>query len=617
MSFQAISALWWLPFLGGAIILLYLLKMRRKDMRVPATFLWPQYTADIRANAPFQKLRISLLLLIQLLVVSLLVLAIARPLRKTQGLHGRATVAVLDASASMTATDAQPSRYEVARRRIASIIDTMDAGDRFALIEAGSITKVVFPLSNDKAIMRSALAKLAPSNAPCDMGEALRLAGALVGQQEGGRIVILSDGAFSPVANFSAGKAEIVYDSTGFSGRNLGITALDSAETPKGTQIFVGVRNYDTAPMKAVLSLYADGQVSDARNIVVPPRQTLGQTLSVSPTAQKAEARIAAQGDIMKADDSAALYLKGAGGVRALLVSPGNLFLERAIALEPGVRLDKAAALPEYERAEAAGEGRYDLVIFDGVPPVPVKASAVWSFGGVSASMPVLEKGGLAARPRVSNWKRDHPVMKHAEELESLLIEKAHNVEAKPEGRVLMEGTQGALIVAGERDGQRTLYFGWNLLESDMPLRVAFPILVSAAINWLTGTERAAGGGMAVRTGQPFALPIPDGGAKTLSLQKPNGERVNVDASAGLARLRVADVVGDYALTGLKSPIVFTANLLNEDESDVAPQTALSVSGKSVTAQGSSISLAELWRPIALIALLLLSLEWYVFVRRS
>lgn len=617
MSFQAVSALWWLPLLSGVVILLYLLKMRRKDLHVPATFLWPHQTADIRANAPFQRLRFSVLLLIQLLVLALLVIAIARPLRKTQGLNGRATVVVIDASASMTANDAQPSRFEIARKRVASIIDTMDVGDRLALIEAGAFTRVAFPLSNDKVIMRSSLAKLIPSNTACDVGEALRLAGALVGQREGGRIVVLSDGAFVPVTNFSAGKAEIVYESFGFSGRNLGITAIDSAETPGGTQLFVGVRNYDVAPMKSTLSLYADGKITDARNIVVPARQTLGQTLSVPPAARKVDARLVAQGDILKADDSATLYLKGAGSVRILLVSPGNLFLERALALEPNVRLDRAVAIPDYERADSSGEGRYDLVIFDGVQPVPVKASAVWSFGGVSAEMPVTDKGGMASRPRITNWKRDHPLLNHAEELETLLIEKAHNVEAKPEGRVLAEGSQGPLVVAGERDGQRLLYFGWNLLESDMPLRVAFPIIVSNAVAWLTGTERAIGGGIAVRTGQQFALAIPEGGAKTLALQKPDGERVSVDASSGLARLRMVDLVGDYTLTGLKSPVVLSANMLNEEEGDVAPHGALSISGRSVTAQGSSITLAELWRPIALLALLLLSLEWCVFARRS
>src|ERR671916_597839 len=105
MTFQSAAALWWLLPMAGAITALYLLKMRRRAVRVPAAFLWPRLTADVRANAPFQKLRVSLLLVLQLLAVFLLVFGLSNPLRKARGLHGRATVIVLDASASMAATD--------------------------------------------------------------------------------------------------------------------------------------------------------------------------------------------------------------------------------------------------------------------------------------------------------------------------------------------------------------------------------------------------------------------------------------------------------------------------------------------------------------------------------
>ena len=66
MSFQNAAALFWLLPLGGIVILLYLLKMRRRDVRVPATFLWPARVEEIRANALFQKLKPSWLLFLQL-----------------------------------------------------------------------------------------------------------------------------------------------------------------------------------------------------------------------------------------------------------------------------------------------------------------------------------------------------------------------------------------------------------------------------------------------------------------------------------------------------------------------------------------------------------------------
>ncbi|RYG19780.1 hypothetical protein EON82_21025, partial [bacterium] len=79
MSFGNPSALWWLLPLAGIIVALYLLRMRRRELRVPATFLWPARTDEVRANALFQRLRPSWLLFLQLLALLLAVLCLARP----------------------------------------------------------------------------------------------------------------------------------------------------------------------------------------------------------------------------------------------------------------------------------------------------------------------------------------------------------------------------------------------------------------------------------------------------------------------------------------------------------------------------------------------------------
>ena len=617
MLFQTASALWWWLPLTGIVLLLYLLKMRRRDVRVPAAFLWPQFTSDVRANAPIQRLRVSLLLLVQLLILTLLVFAAANPLRKTTGLHGKATVIVLDSSASMSATDVRPSRFEAARSRIASIIATMSGSDQLALIEAGPVTRVIFPLTGDKAKMTAALRGLRPTDSPNDLSEALRLAAALTGQRDAGRIVVLSDGAFPPVKDFSAGKAEILYESFGESGHNLAVTALEAAQTAQGIQLFAGIRNYDSQSRKATITFYVDGKVTDSRSLTVPSRQTLGQTLAIAPNSRRAEVRLASDGDILKADNSAALFLQGAGTLRVLLVTPGNLFLERAIALEPNARLDRAASLPEYERAGTPGEGRYDVVVFDGVAPLPVKAPAVWSFGGISSDLPVIEAGAAPSHPHILTWKRDHPLLRHADDLDALLIEKGHKVRVKPEGQVLAEGRDGPLLVVSETGGRRAIYAAWSLLDSDFPLRVSFPIFVSNALAWLSGGERAASGGLTVRAGQPFSIAVPENGVHSLTLEKSNGERAALDAPNGFAIARGADVVGDYAITGGKTRIEFVANLLNEEESDVAPRSSLELSGHTVGARGSTVVLAEIWRPLVLLALALLSLEWWIFARRS
>lgn len=261
------------------------------------------------------------------------------------------------------------------------------------------------------------------------------------------------------------------------------------------------------------------------------------------------------------------------------------------------------------------GPSDYDFVIFDGVPPVPVKADAVLSFGGVSIDFDARDLGTLA-HPRVLSWKRDDPFLNHVD-LSDVLIEKGEKVAALPGSRVLASGPDGPLILVSKRGGRRRVYVAWNLLDSDFPLRVGFPIFMDNAVAWLTSAAQArSGGGLTVRTGQSFQIPAPEG-ATTVTLQGPDGVKTELDASTGVVTVRGDTQTGDYLLTGqgMKTPVA--VNLLNEAESDITPRASLDLSGHTVAASGPSLILAEVWRPLALCVLALLALEWWVYVRKS
>src|SRR5918994_3800957 len=97
------------------VVAMYLLKLRRDEAVVPSTLLWRQLVADVEANAPWQRLRRSLLLLLQLLLVAILAILAARPfIDRPAGLAGD-LVLVVDPSASMQATDITPSRLDAAK----------------------------------------------------------------------------------------------------------------------------------------------------------------------------------------------------------------------------------------------------------------------------------------------------------------------------------------------------------------------------------------------------------------------------------------------------------------------------------------------------------------------
>ena len=102
------------PFL---ILLLYFLKMKRKPLQVPSTYLWKKSIEDLHVNSLFQWMRDNVLLLVQLLTVLVLIYAVmAFQVYGGQG-TGKHYILLIDSSASMGVADADGGATDSTRPR--------------------------------------------------------------------------------------------------------------------------------------------------------------------------------------------------------------------------------------------------------------------------------------------------------------------------------------------------------------------------------------------------------------------------------------------------------------------------------------------------------------------
>jgi len=178
MPFLAPLALAGLLFLP-VVVAMYLLKLRRDEAVVPSTMLWQKLVADVEANAPWQKLRRSLLLLLQLLLVIILVLLAARPfVERPAGLAGD-IVLVIDTSASMQATDVAPSRLDAAKAAAIEALKELPGGGKVSVVAAGRTARVVANGTDDLGNVKQAIEAIEPTSDVGDLGDALRLSSAL------------------------------------------------------------------------------------------------------------------------------------------------------------------------------------------------------------------------------------------------------------------------------------------------------------------------------------------------------------------------------------------------------------------------------------------------------
>ncbi|MBW3636125.1 MAG: BatA and WFA domain-containing protein [Armatimonadetes bacterium] len=602
----------------GAIVLMYILRLKRKERVVPSSLLWQSAIRDLQANAPWQKLRSSLLMWLQLAFVMLAVLALVRPALRVLASGGQTVAIVIDASASMQANDVAPSRFERARGEANRLVNALSSGDSGTVIAAGAQTRVLAPLTSDKNVLKRAIAKATAVDTGSDVREAIVLASSLLKDKKNAQIYVLSDGAFPPLQEMSVGKSGLQFVKIGSRSDNVALTALEARRgysEENRAQIFATVANFSTRAKKISLELERDGDLVEVRPLELPAATknsvgelAPGQKSVLFDNLRFESGQFSAKFDLkddLATDNLAYARLDPPRPINVLLTSD-NLFLEKALNIDPNVRLFTGAA--------QSGVA-YDVVVCDGSVPANLPASNQLVFNTFTALSPV-EKLGVVAQPGVADYDRDDPVTRYAP-WNDLKFAQSLAVKLKPWGRALVEAQNTPLIVAGERGGKRVIWCGFDVRESDFPLRVAFPIFITNSLRWLSAPRGSSlNEGSALRAGQPVPILAPQG-AREVSVTAPGGGKEKVAVRDDEATLyEGASRVGVYEAKSGDWSQNFAVSLLNKSESDLTPRAALQIGEKgAVQSDNRARANRELWGFLVVAALAVLGIEWWIFHR--
>ena len=366
MSFLAPFALS-LFALSIPLVLLYFLKVRRRDRTVSSLLLWSAALRDREASTFFQRLHRDPLLLLQLLALLALALALARPVATVMGQGARKVVVVLDTSASMKAQDVSPSRFEVARSAANSLVRGLGEGAEVMVIEAGVQPKVTAALARDRERALGAIRAAEARDLPTRLVEAVRTARALVAADPRAEIHVFTDGAFSLPQSEETTDARVRWIGVGRQSNNVAITSLSIRKNYYGAfdyQAFVSLVNYSSQAQTFTFRLELDGKSIAEKEVSLEPNVRRSVVLPFSHGGSgTVTARIRVDDDL-EVDNVAYAVLPPPRKIAVMLVSPGNLFLEKVLRTDPQVSLDVRTP-DQYQ----GGMGDADVVVLDSVTP--------------------------------------------------------------------------------------------------------------------------------------------------------------------------------------------------------------------------------------------------------
>jgi len=430
-----------------SLIILYFLKLRRRDMEVSTTLLWKKAIQDLQANAPFQKLRRNILLILQLIILAATLIAIAQPQIKGQSAQGSRHIILIDRSASMSSTDGDPTRIsgdlvtrlDSAKKKARDLVESLsepglfmkESGDQAMVIAFDATAEVRQQFTADKNALKAAINAVTPTDAPTRIDEAMRLAKAhaprrsmtdsttgttleIEGLDLGSQasIHLYSDGAIPDAASSKPGMDDtFLFERIGQTDAgNVGITGLRSErafDAPAKLSVFVGLQSTMRVARKVDVELTIDGAVAGVKSVQMPAAALEnavdgGASASTAVRATAGGAAASENSSKPTADSGPAPKLNvGVGGVVFTLDrTEGGLVRVRLIGLEPDATADAAS------RDALDSDNRAWLV----VPPAK-KLSVAWVTTGNLFLGNALESLPLSKLQRYSTAEFDKLVL--------------------------------------------------------------------------------------------------------------------------------------------------------------------------------------------------------------
>ena len=654
----------WLTPLAGIILAaatlppllaLYILRLRRPKRRVASTLLWTRQVEDLRANSLFQRMRVSWLLLLQIIAVALVALALAQPQADLGIVESGRVVLLIDRSASMGVADADGrSRLDAAKREAHERVDALFGAGFFSqapevmVVAIAREATVLSPFSTIAARAHDAIDAIEATDETTTLAEALDVARSFMEvpnpdkqgapQESGVTLELWSDGRIADVDRcvVKAGESLRYHPMGSPTARNAGVAGAGVsrlAGNPDEVAVFARIMNWNEAPLHSDVELWVDGTLRAVlpQGVDVPAagedpsRKTWlpGEirvsfpSVTVKPDGI-VEVRLVAVDD-QPADNRMAMVAAPAAAARVLLVGASSIV--RGVVEALPVKSVDAVSAEEFTTRVATQPSwvdAFDVIVLDGASPSSLPPSRYLVLGGTvpfEGLNPYGDKSDVSMR----SVQSAHPLMRFVN-LDELGVARAVAYSPASDVETVVEGSDGPLVMTLARGGGQAVVVAFNPLDSNWPFQRGFVNFMANAVEFLaaSGREAALPTIMPGDT-QPIRLPS---GVRSIELVSPSGRTqelaVTDPAQAVVGPLRQAGVwTARWTEGGEQRVRPIAVALQDPREGRIGALESLALGLETVRGvKGGESGRSALWPWLLLAALAVLTLEWLVYLRK-
>jgi hypothetical protein len=640
------------------LILLYFLKLRRRSQPIACTLLWQRSIEDLRANAPFQRLRKSLLLLLQLLALGLLIASVMQPQIEAGRSKGGRTVLLIDNSASMTTVDDADdgrTRLDKAKALARDRIEALYGGGLLArspgetmVVAFSDRAEITSRFSSSKQELLGAVERIMPTHGETRLAEALTLARAYTTNVDPDSdrpvgapadLEVFSDGRIDDLDEQVLRGERMIYHRFGdLESDNVTVGAVSVErpyDRPAAVEVFASLLNFNRAEVTCDLQLSVNldaraveeitlpaAEVDPVTGTLLPGRNNVVFTPFEEPRGAVIEvANLRADG--LLADNVAQVVVPPPKQLAVALVAPKS-FLIRSVLEGLALRRLELLTPDRFERlAEEGGLEPYDVIVFDDYAPPPglLPPGRYLAFGA-APPLEGLNPFGEAKTQIVLNVRNEHPAMRFVR-LDDLFVLESTLIQPAEDVAVLAEGSAGPLIVAVSRGPMQLVYVTFDPARSNWPLQRSWVTFVFNAVDYLghvgaglTASGFAVGEALTARlpaSATDVRLDTPDETGVALTPPDPSMLSWGPIRLAGLYHLT-------WTTPGAEEDTsrTFAVNLLSESEGRIDALENLEIGQETIEGTPADASAyTPLWPYAIGLCLLVLMFEWWVYHRKT
>lgn len=585
------------------IILMYLLKQKYEEIKVPSLFLWDQALSYSEAYKPWQKLKKNLLLFLQLLAAALLVMALAKPYLLGKGEGAGSYILILDSSMSMQSEDEKPNRFEYAKKQMEHFINNLEPNAEISVIVMEKEPYILMNKSIEKNMVIKKLKEVKVSNTEANSENTASLVQVLY-EQTKGKVYLFSDEGMA-IPNL-----DMEFIKIGKSSDNCGILLLSHSKEEEQIAVLVRVKNFGNSPEKISVSLYGDGELMDIKEVELFAGEEENVFFAGIPRGIEVLKAEIDSDDVLKVDNTAYDVVHEDVKQKVLLVTEQNIFLEQMLSILPQVELYKG----NFENQEIPSG--YYLYIFDGKMPTTLPEDGhILVFNPEEDNALVKVEGEVAVDHILPSETKFFERIKEMD----FAIAKTKKMVLPEWGEEILSSKQTPLIFSGELKEQKIIVCGFDLHDTDLPLKKEFPIFIYNIMQWFIPSD--ANNLKNIIAGDMIEFDIlPE--AEEVSLVDPKGNVEKLAPPFPVVPYKNTNELGIYVLKqkgkNEETFHTFAVNPPIETESDLnrTGQDHIQAGNDSVTEEmiAGNRSLKNIF---ILLVLILLILEWWIYIRKD